>query len=78
MFTGMKHCQVRPVGVPDKGSEDYRYADIGAFSTRLEKSFGEQKINFKVKEIFHCDVPDLDTNLLLLVNGRYYNNGHSC
>lgn len=65
------------LGFPARSGEEYRYANIqGVFSTKLAKRFGEQKINFKVKEIFHCDVPDLDTNLLLLVNGRYYNNGH--
>lgn len=62
------------LGLPARGSEDYRYADIGElFRTRLDKRFGDQKINFDIREIFHCDVPDLDTSLLLLVNGRYYN-----
>ena len=64
------------MGFPVKGSEDYRYADIeGVFKNKLAKQFGGQKISFNVKEIFHCDVPDLETNMLLLVNGRYYNNG---
>jgi Fe-S cluster assembly protein SufD len=63
------------LGFPVKGSEDYRYVDIEKiFNNSLEKRFGEQKVNFKVREIFHCDVPDLDTNLLLLVNGRFYSN----
>ncbi len=64
------------LGVPDKGNEEYRYADIESlFMHDLEKRFGDQKINLDIREIFHCDVPDLDTNLLLLVNGRYYKNG---
>ena len=63
------------IGFPAKGSEDYRYADIeGVFRNKLAKQFGGQKVSFNVREIFHCDVPDLETNLLLLVNGRYYNN----
>ncbi|TVR73553.1 MAG: Fe-S cluster assembly protein SufD [Marinilabiliales bacterium] len=63
-------------GLPRKGSENYRYADIeGVFGADLEKYFGEKKVNFNIREIFHCDVPDLETNLLLLVNGRFYNNG---
>ncbi|MFP4366667.1 MAG: Fe-S cluster assembly protein SufD [Bacteroidales bacterium] len=64
------------LGIPSKKGEDYRYADIESlFSKDFEKRFGEHKITIDVKEIFHCDVPNLDTNLLLLVNGRYYNNG---
>ncbi len=63
------------LGFPARGSEDYRYANIeGLFRNRYEKHFDKQKISFNVGEIFHCDVPDLNTNLLLLVNGRYYNN----
>ncbi len=64
------------LGVPVKGTEDYRYADVeSVFKTSLGKHFGDQKISLNIREIFHCDVPDLDTNPLLLVNGRYYNNG---
>ena len=63
-------------GFPVKGSEEYRYADIeSVFRDGLEKQFGEKKVSIDIRQIFHCDVPDLDTNLLLLVNGRYYNNG---
>jgi Fe-S cluster assembly protein SufD len=68
--------RLETLGFPYKGREDYRYADIGSvFKQDLDKSFGDQKINLNIREIFHCDVPDLDTSLLLLVNGRYYNNG---
>ncbi len=64
------------LGLPRKGSENYLYADIErVFSNNLEKNFSDRKISFNIKEIFHCDVPDLETNLLLLVNGRFYGNG---
>ena len=64
------------LGFPVKGSEEYRYADIeSVFKSDLQKQFGDNKISINIREIFHCDVPDLDTNLLLLVNGRYYNDG---
>jgi Fe-S cluster assembly protein SufD len=63
-------------GIPVRGSEEYMYADIeSVFRQDMEKNFGKSKISINVREIFHCDVPDLDTNLLLLVNGRFYNNG---
>ena len=66
------------LGLPVNGSEDYRYANIeGVFQYRYEKHFGEQKISINVGEIFQCDVPDLETNLLLLVNGRYYSRERS-
>ncbi len=68
--------KLEKLGFPDRKKEDYLYADINSvFRQDLEKSFGEQKINFNIREIFHCDVPHLDTSLLLLVNGRFYNNG---
>lgn len=69
-------ARIDQTGFPVKGSEDYRYADIESiFKNDLNNIFGPQNINLNVKEIFHCDVPDLETNLLLLVNGRYYGNG---
>ena len=70
--------RVENLEFPYKGREDYRYADIeSVFKHDMEKTFGDQKINFNIREIFHCDVPDLDTSLLLLVNGRYFNNGQA-
>ncbi|MFO7922826.1 MAG: Fe-S cluster assembly protein SufD [Bacteroidales bacterium] len=69
--------KLEQTGFPVKGSEEYRYTDIESiFKTDLENYFGERKISINIREIFHCDVPDLDTNLLLLVNGRFYNNGN--
>ncbi len=61
---------------PLNGNEAYKYADIGSvFKQDLVKTFASQKISFNIREIFHCDVPDLNTEPLLLVNGRFYNNG---
>jgi Fe-S cluster assembly protein SufD len=68
--------KLEKLGFPSRGGEDYRYADIeSVFKQDMEKSFGNQKININIREIFHCDVPDIDTNLFLLVNGMFYNNG---
>ena len=64
------------VGFPVKGSEEYLNADIGSiFRNGYAHNFGPRNVSIDIREIFHCDVPDLETNLLLLVNGRYYNNG---
>jgi len=69
-------ARVEQAGFPVKGSEDYRYADIeSVFRNDLHHIFGPRNIDLNVREIFHCDVPDLETSLLLLVNGRYYGNG---
>lgn len=65
--------QFGQLGIPSKKAEDYRYADIGSILNKdLQKRFGNHRISIDIRDIFHCDVPDLDTNLLLLVNGRYY------
>lgn len=61
------------VGVPGFKNEDYKY-------TNLERVFGKEyrhilayeKVDVDLNEVFRCDVPQLDTYTILLVNGWYY------
>lgn len=61
------------VGVPGFKNEDYKY-------TNLERVFGKEyrpvlayePADVDLNEVFRCDVPELDTNVILLVNGWYY------
>jgi Fe-S cluster assembly protein SufD len=64
------------IGVPDRKNEAYRYTNIESFfmgdytsEFSIDKFF---KIN--LREIFKCDVPELDTYVILLLNGFYYPN----
>jgi len=59
-------------GIPGKKDENYKYTNIQPL---LEKNFSKYvqspDIRFAIDEIFKCDVPELDTHVILLVNGHY-------
>jgi Fe-S cluster assembly protein SufD len=66
-------------GIPTRKNEDYKY-------TNLQPSFDHdfawmhqlEKVDFQLKDIFKCDVPQLDTHLVLLLNGWFHSyNKHS-
>lgn len=60
-------------GVPDIKTEDYKYTSMRpAFSKSYSHLFAYQKQEVDLHEVFKCDVPDLDTHLVLLVNGWFY------
>ncbi len=62
-------------GIPDKTSENYKYTDIkNIFSNNFKKQFKKEKYEVEISEIFQCHVPNLDTHLVLLINGKYYDN----
>lgn len=59
-------------GLPGKKDENYKYTRVQPL---LEKNFSKYvqppDIRFAIDEIFKCDVPELDTHVILLVNGHY-------
>ena len=60
-------------GVPDYKNEEYKYTSLKpAFSRPYKHYFSYQKQEVDLHDVFKCDVPDLDTHLVLLVNGWYY------
>ncbi len=65
----------RALGIPDRSAENYKYTDIReAFLSPLNHYIEPRKILFDVGDLFHCDIPALDTELVLLVNGWFYEN----
>lgn len=65
----------RELGVPDKSHEAYKYTDIQqSFLHPFHKYIEPRKIIFSVEDMFHCDIPDLNTEVLLLVNGWFHQN----
>ena len=65
----------RKLGIPDKSLESYLYTDIREiFLTPFNKYVEPRQILFSVEDMFHCDIPELDTELILLVNGWFYEN----
>ncbi len=62
------------LGFPGKKAEDYKYTNIREiFDQDYIHSFFPQKIEFKIEDIFTCDIPDLDTRVIILLNGFYHN-----
>ena len=64
----------RKIGLPDKKNEDYKYTDLKKlFTDQVNHSFAPKRIEFDIEDIFTCDIPELDTEVLLVLNGFYYN-----
>ena len=63
----------KKLGIPGKKSERYKYNYVEPyFSKEFKFETKPGKFDFDIKEVFKCDVPDLETDVVLLVNGFYY------
>ncbi|MBN1597249.1 MAG: Fe-S cluster assembly protein SufD [Bacteroidales bacterium] len=61
------------LGIPSKKNEDYRYTDLmsylkGEYSYEIAPS----KFSVDLDDLFRCDIPELDTFIVLVLNGFYY------
>ena len=61
------------LGIPSKKTEDYRYTDLmpylkGEYSYELAPA----RFSVDLEELFRCDIPELNTHLVLVLNGFYY------
>lgn len=60
-------------GIPDFKNEDYKYTNL---KPAFEKSYHQELVResglINLNEIFKCNVPQLDTHLVFLVNGWFY------
>lgn len=64
---------LREKGFPDASNEDYKFTNLEEkFSHPYTTSFSSQLIDVDLNEIFKCDVPNLETHLILTINGWYY------
>jgi len=60
-------------GIPHTQVEEYKYTDLNpAFEKEYRTYIQPKKIDFDLNDIFRCDVPELDTHVVLLLNGWYY------
>ncbi|GAB4297507.1 MAG: Fe-S cluster assembly protein SufD [Marinilabiliales bacterium] len=65
----------RKNGFPTKANENYRYTDIcKLFQNDFIKFPREEDYALEIRDIFQCNVPELDTHLILTINGNYFNN----
>ena len=60
-------------GIPGFKNENYKYTNLQpVFEKEYEYHFQYEKTDVDLHEVFRCDVPKLDTHVILLVNGWYY------
>lgn len=60
-------------GFPGKKDEQYKYTSLEqVFNNGYKKSLAPQPIKLDLGDIFRCDVPSLDTHIIILLNGFYY------
>lgn len=60
-------------GIPTRKTENYKYTNLQpAFSRGYQFVHQRQLTGFHLDEIFKCDVPQLDTHLVTILNGWFY------
>ena len=65
--------EFRKQGIPGKKSERYKYTFLEPYFNKEYKHNTEIKnFNFEIGEIFKCNVPYLETDVILILNGNYY------
>lgn len=63
--------------LPKKKSEEYKYLAISELLNKdLKHIFKPKPIEFDVKDIFSCDIPEMDTKALLVLNGFFNDQGN--
>ena len=63
---------IQSQGFPDNETENWRYTDIEPlFASPFDYDFSNQSKPFDIEKIFTCDVYDLDTYSITLLNGWY-------
>lgn len=61
-------------GIPDFKQEDYKYTNLKpAFSKSYRQELVRESGLINLNEVFKCNIPQLDTHLVFLVNGWFYN-----
>ena len=60
-------------GIPGFKNENYKYTNLQpVFEKEYQYIFQHEKVDVDLNEVFSCDVPQLDTHVVLLINGWYY------
>jgi len=68
----------KSIGLPLKKNEKYKYSPVNEyFSKQLPQHFSPKKVEFDIKEMFQCDIPELDTQVILVLNGFYFSPNES-
>jgi Fe-S cluster assembly protein SufD len=71
-FREQAYEKFRMLGIPTKKDEAYKYTNLSVFFDHYYKSyFMPVASDFIIAEEFRCDVADLDTHGIVLLNGFY-------
>jgi Fe-S cluster assembly protein SufD len=63
-------------GLPVKKAEKYKYTNIDdQFNKDLHHTLSPVPVNFEIDDIFQCDIPELDTRIILVLNGFHVGPG---
>ncbi len=64
------------IKLPGKKSEAYKYMNIEKLLNKDVRHALEPKtVEFEIEDIFTCDIPELDTRAILVLNGFYLSQG---
>ena len=65
--------QFKELGIPGRKNEKYKYTDVNKILDRpFEPLLHPHHRNFRVEEIFRCDIPSLNTDVFTVLNGFYF------
>jgi Fe-S cluster assembly protein SufD len=66
------------LGIPTTKNEAYRYTPLEKyFQGNYDMELNANPFKIDLASIFNCDVPELDTYVVLVLNGFYYPGNHS-
>ncbi|NJK87252.1 MAG: Fe-S cluster assembly protein SufD [Bacteroidales bacterium] len=61
------------LGIPTRKNEAYKYTNIEpVLEVEHSAEFTADAFKIKLEEVFKCEVPELDTHVVLVLNGFYY------
>lgn len=60
-------------GLPAGKDEKYKYTPVNSyFTTEIPQNFNPGSFDVDLEELFRCDIPELDTYVVLVLNGRFH------
>jgi Fe-S cluster assembly protein SufD len=72
-FRGKALKDFEKMGIPTRKVEAYRYTNLQKILTEdYDAEFSPELYKIDLKEVFKCEIPELDTHVVLVVNGFYY------
>lgn len=65
------------LGIPTRKAEAYKYTNLEkVFAGEYIAEFSADPFKIDLQEIFKCEIPELDTYVVLVLNGFYYYDNH--